>query len=317
MRGFETTITKSGQVDTMWTSIATALSTQISQAIGEPFEITQHRSIGGGSINQAYGVSGQLTNRSGREDSQQTYFVKLNQASKVTMFEAEAIGLKQMAASQTIRVPQPLIWGVIDRSAYLILEWLDLGNSNAQSWAQMGQNLAAMHRVTSGQGFGWSDHNTIGETPQINSWTASWVEFFTEHRLGYQFRLANRRGGHLPQQAQLLAAVPDLLADHIPQPALVHGDLWSGNAAVTRAGEPVIFDPAPYYGDREVDIAMSQLFGSFPAPFYEAYQKAYPLAAGFQRRKILYNLYHILNHFNLFGGSYLAQANQMIASLLK
>lgn len=297
----------------MWNTIAAAISAQISQVTGESFEITQHRSVGGGSINQTYMVSGQVSSQT----QERAYFVKLNQASQLAMFEAEAIGLKQMAASQTIRVPQPLTWGIVDRSAYLVLEWLDLGGSNAQSWATMGRNLAAMHRVTSPAGFGWQQNNTIGETPQINTWTRSWVDFFRDHRLGYQFRLANRRGGHFPQQSQLLDALPDLLADHSPQPALVHGDLWSGNAAVTRAGEPVIFDPAPYFGDREVDIAMSQLFGSFPAPFYQAYQDAYPLDDGFPRRKILYNLYHIINHFNLFGGSYLSQANQMIASLLK
>jgi fructosamine-3-kinase len=287
----------------MWNQIAD----QISQVTGQPVQIAQRRSVGGGSINQAYVISGGTS----------AYFVKLNQASKVAMFEAEALGLKQMAASQTIRVPQPLCWGTAEQSAYLVLEWLDLGYGSDQSWATMGRNLAAMHRVTSDQGFGWLQNNTIGETPQINAWTESWLEFWTEHRLGYQFRLANRRGGHFPLQNQLLAALPDLLAGHEPQPSLVHGDLWSGNAAVTQPGEPVIFDPATYFGDREVDLAMTQLFGSFPANFYQAYQDAWPLPSGYAQRKILYNLYHILNHFNLFGGSYASQANQMIATLLK
>ncbi|NJN21963.1 MAG: fructosamine kinase family protein, partial [Leptolyngbya sp. RL_3_1] len=112
------------------------------------------------------------------------------------------------------------------------------------------------------------------------------------------------------------AAVPDILAGHQVQPALVHGDLWSGNAAVTQAGEPVILDPAPYYGDREVDIAMTELFGRFPQPFYDGYNAAFPLDAGYETRKTLYNLYHILNHFNLFGGGYGAQANRMIDQLI-
>lgn len=286
----------------MWNQIAAT----ISQVTGQPFQVEKHRSVGGGSINQAYAVS----------SSDRTYFVKLNQPSKAAMFEAEALGLRQMADTQTIRVPYPLCWGVTDQASYIVLEWLDLGHGNQQSWAAMGQNLAAMHRSTSDRGFGWQQNNTIGETPQINPWTDSWIEFWREHRLGYQFRLANRRGGHFPKQDEILAAVPDLLAGHDPQPSLVHGDLWSGNAAVTKQGEPVILDPATYFGDREVDLAMSELFGSFPTSFYQAYDAAFPIAPGYSQRKILYNLYHILNHFNLFGGGYEYQANQMIATLL-
>lgn len=286
----------------MWNQIAE----HISQVTQQPFTVTQPRSIGGGSINQAYCLS----------DDNTPYFIKLNQATRLEMFEAEALGLQQMANSRTIRVPLPICYGVVDRSAYIVLEWLDLGYGNSQAWELMGRNLAALHRVGSDKGFGWDRDNTIGSTPQKNPWTGSWVEFFTEHRLGYQFQLANRRGGRFPQQERLLAMVPEILAGHNPQPSLVHGDLWSGNAAVTREGEPVILDPAAYYGDREVDLAMTELFGSFPANFYSAYRQAYPLDPGYDRRKTLYNLYHILNHFNLFGGGYESQANRMIAALL-
>lgn len=286
----------------MWAQIAA----HISQATSQPFQISQRRSVGGGSINQAYAVS----------EGNRAYFVKLNQASQIAMFEAEAMGLQQIANSKTIRVPNPICSGAVDQSAYIVLEWLELGYGDQRAWEAMGRNLAAMHRVDSAKGFGWDRNNTIGATPQINHWTADWVEFFTEHRLGYQFRLASRRGGRFPKQDQLLAALPQLLADHQPQPSLVHGDLWTGNAAVTQQGDPVILDPAVYFGDREVDIAMSQLFGSFPASFYQAYNEAFPLEPGYSQRKILYNLYHILNHFNLFGGSYESQANQMIATLL-
>jgi fructosamine-3-kinase len=167
-----------------------------------------------------------------------------------------------------------------------------------------------------GDTFGWERHNTIGSTPQINTWTASWTEFWVKHRLGYQLQLAQRRGGHFPKQDQLLTLIPDLLAGHTPQPSLVHGDLWSGNAAVTQTGEPVIFDPATYVGDREVDLAMTELFGGFPAAFYHGYNQVFPLDEGYQQRKPLYNLYHVLNHFNLFGGSYESQANRMIMQLL-
>lgn len=286
----------------MWDSIAT----HISQVTGQPFQAEERRSVSGGCINSGYALS----------NGQRTYFVKLNQASQLAMFEAEAAGLEEMVATRTIRVPQPICWGTAGNSAYLVLEWLDLGRSGGSAWSVMGRQLAAMHRATSASGFGWKMNNTIGSTPQPNPWTADWVTFWQEHRIGFQFKLANRRGGHFPQQNRLLDAIPQLLAGHEPQPALVHGDLWSGNAAVTHAGDPVIFDPATYYGDREVDIAMTELFGRFPADFYRAYYEAFPLDSGYQQRQVLYNLYHILNHFNLFGGSYASQANRMIEQLL-
>ncbi len=287
----------------MWTAIAQ----HISAKTGTAFVIEQHHAVGGGCINQAY----QITN------GHQSFFLKVNQAARVAMLEAEALGLKEMYDSQTIRVPKPICWGTADSTAYLVLEWLDLGYSGDAAWSRMGEQLAAMHRVSSDRGFGWHQANTIGATPQPNPWTATWLEFYREHRLRHQFRLAARRGGHFPRQHEIFMALPDLLADHHPAPALVHGDLWSGNAAVTRSGEPVILDPATYFGDREVDIAMTELFGRFPAAFYDAYQATYPLDAGYAKRKILYNLYHILNHFNLFGGSYESQANRMVDQLLR
>jgi len=286
----------------MWTHIAS----QITQATGQLFEGKERRSVAGGCINQAVAFS----------DDCRTFFVKLNDAAKVAMFAAEAMGLKEIGQTGTIRVPQPICWGTESGSSYLVLEWLELGGGNAQSWEAMGQQLAAMHRVTSENGFGWHQQNTIGATPQVNLWTSDWAEFFTEHRIGYQLNLARRRGGHFPQQTELLATIPQWLSNHQPQPSLVHGDLWSGNAAVTQSQEPVLLDPAVYFGDREVDLAMTELFSGFPKAFYQAYNQAFPLEPGYEQRKTLYNLYHILNHFNLFGGSYLAQANQTIKQIL-
>lgn len=285
----------------IWADIAA----QITQVTGQPFQVKQTHSVGGGCINQAYGLS----------DGQTTFFIKLNQASKLAMFEAEMAGLKEMYNSQTIRVPQPVCCGLSGNSSYIVMEWLELGGGTS-AWATLGKDLAAMHRTSSDLGFGWHCANTIGETHQPNEWQESWLTFWRDQRLGYQFRLAKRRGGSFPQQETLLAALPELLAGHDPMPSLVHGDLWSGNAAITASGEPVIFDPATYYGDREVDLAMTELFGSFPAAFYDAYESAYPLTDGYPTRKILYNLYHILNHFNLFGGGYASQANCMIQQLL-
>lgn len=285
----------------MWNTIAQ----EITRTTGRPFAIQDRRSISGGSINQAFRIT----------DGDRDYFLKLNQAAQYAMFEAEALGLREMAETQTIRVPKPICWGTAERSCYIVMEYLPLGNSSRDSWYQMGQDLAAMHRVTSDRGFGWQRNNTIGDTPQKNPWTLDWVEFFVEHRLRYQFQLADRRGT-FRRHEELLAAVPSLLAGHTPEPSLVHGDLWSGNASVTADGTPVILDPATYYGDREVDIAMSELFGRFPQPFYDGYDAAYALESGYETRKILYNLYHILNHFNLFGGGYGSQAQRMIDHLL-
>jgi len=287
----------------MWNSIAT----QISQVTGKLFHATHQRPVGGGSINRAFAIS---------DPDHRAYFVKLNDASCLAMFEAEALGLQQIVATQTIRVPLPICWGITEGSAYIVLEWLDLGYGTHRAWAAMGQQLAAMHRVASPQGFGWERNNTIGLTPQINAWMSDWPAFFAEQRIGYQLQLAQQRGGHFPQAAQLLAAIPQILAGHQPLPSLLHGDLWSGNAVVTQLEEPVIVDPAVYFGDREVDLAMTELFGSFPNDFYRAYDQAFPLEPGYRQRKLLYNLYHILNHFNLFGGSYEHQANQMMATVL-
>ena len=286
----------------MWTQIAQ----HISKVTEKEFFVNSHRSVSGGCINQGYAVT----------DGNCSYFVKLNSASEVVMFEAEALGLKQLQTTASIRVPKPICWGIAASSAYIVLEWLELGSGGNSSWQEMGRQLAAMHTHTSSQGFGWEMNNTIGSTPQINTWTTDWAEFYAKHRLGYQFQLAKRRGGHFPQQERLLAVIPQLLAQHLPQPSLVHGDLWGGNAAFTTSREPAIFDPATYYGDREVDVAMTELFGGFPAAFYRGYNEVFPLGSGYEQRKILYNLYHILNHFNIFGGSYESQANRMISQIL-
>ena len=287
----------------MWKQIAE----RISQVTEEPFQINNRRSVSGGCINQGYAITG----------GSQTYFIKLNQSSQVEMFAAEALGLKQMLATQTIRVPKPICWGIADHSSYLVLEWLEFsrGSSN-QAWEEMGRQLAAMHRVGGSAQFGWERNNTIGSTPQINDWTSNWADFFAEYRIGYQLKLAQKRGGNFPERNRVIETVRDYLANIQPQPSLVHGDLWSGNAAVTDSGEPVILDPATYYGDREVDIAMTELFGGFPAAFYRGYNKAWPLSEGYKQRKTLYNLYHILNHFNLFGGGYSSQAVRIIEQFL-
>ncbi|MCZ8188746.1 MAG: fructosamine kinase family protein [Microcystis sp. LE19-338.1B] len=286
----------------MWTQIAR----HITQTTEKPFEIEKSHPVSGGCINQGYAVSGNGL----------IYFVKINQANQEAMFAAEALGLKQIHATKTIRVPEPICWGIADKSSYLVLEWLEFGGGNSQSWEKMGQNLAHLHQVSLSDRFGWHCNNTIGSTPQINTISNNWADFFAHQRIGYQLRLAKERGGNFPDEDQVIPAISEILSQHQPHPSLVHGDLWSGNAAITVDGEPVILDPATYWGDREVDLAMTELFGGFPAAFYRGYNDVFPLDAGYQQRKTLYNLYHILNHFNLFGGGYASQANRMLQEIL-
>ncbi len=288
----------------MWQTIAK----EISKATGKEFEVKETRSVGGGCINQGYKI----------QSLDRQYFVKLNQASLVEMFVAEALGLKQMHQTQTLTIPYPVCWGTVGNSCYIVLEWLELGGrSNSEAWSKMGRQLAQMHQQGTSDRFGWKMNNTIGSTPQINTWMDNWGDFFAEQRIGYQLRLAKTRGGNFPDTNQVIAAVKEHLADREPVASIVHGDLWSGNASVTVEGEPVIFDPATYYGDRETDIAMTELFGGFPQSFYQGYNQQWELDPGYQKRKNIYNLYHILNHFNLFGGGYGSQANSMIRKILK
>ncbi len=247
----------------MWTQI----SQHISETTGKPFTVERQKSVSGGCINQAYCLIG----------SDIKYFVKINHASKVEMFATEALGLKEMAQTQTIRVPKPICWGMTERSSYIVLEWLEFGSSHNSAWEEMGIKLAKMHNYQGENKFGWSENNTIGSTPQVNNWTDTWSDFFANHRIGFQLKLANRKGGNFGNYNQIVDKVRQILASIEPQPSLVHGDLWSGNVAVTDAGEPVILDPATYYGDREVDLAMTELFGGFPAAFYRGYNEVFPL----------------------------------------
>ena len=277
----------------------------ISKVTSQNFKIKNRRSLGGGCINQSYVIS----------DDHHSYFVKTNIASLVEMFEAESLGLQQMFNTKTIGIPQVICWGTSGNNSYLVLEYLSIGNRG--NWQEMGKQLAQLHLAkTQNKGFGWEINNTIGSTPQINTWLTNWSDFFTEHRIGFQLRLGKRNGGYFPKGEKLLEQIPEILKNHDPKPSLVHGDLWGGNAGFTQEGTPVIFDPATYIGDREVDLAMTELFGGFPSQFYQGYNSIYPLDSGYQKRKILYNLYHILNHFNLFGSGYESQANRMIEQLI-
>ena len=286
-------------------SLPNAISQAIADATGTPFKSKTQRAISGGCINQSYLLA----------DDKRSFFVKLNSAKRLPMFEAEAAGLQQILASKTVRAPQPLCHGLADEQAFLVMEYLDLrAHGDA---ATLGHQLAQMHRAPQSY-FGGPRDNTLGSTPQPNPQCATWIEFVRDKRIGYQLRLAaqNGYGGKLQTQGEkLLAGLDAFFTDYQPQASLLHGDLWGGNHAYLADGTPTIFDPAVYYGDRETDLAMTELFGGFASAFYAAYQEAWPLDAGYAERKTLYNLYHILNHANLFGGGYAAQALQMMEQL--
>jgi protein-ribulosamine 3-kinase len=234
-----------------------------------------------------------------------TRFLKSNSSQYLDAFAAEADGLAALRAAG-MRAPEPCSHGTAGRQAYLVLEYLDL--NGRKDFAALGRMLASAHRRT-GPRFGWQRDNYIGSTPQQNGWCDDWGEFWMERRIRPQLELARRNGFSI--------TVPPLglLEKHRPQPSPLHGDLWSGNAGFTADG-PVVFDPAVYYGDREADLAMTELFGGFPREFYRAYEEAWPLDEGYRRRKDLYNLYHLLNHLNLFGGGYLAQVESTLRLLL-
>ncbi len=244
-------------------------------------------------------------------------FRKTAPAAELPRFEAEAAGLAALRAAGCVRVPDVMAVGIADGLARIELEHLDLAGLDRGSGAALGRQLAELHRHT-GERFGWQDDNWIGGTPQHNGWQGEWPLFFARKRLLPQLERAAGNGMErkLVERGEALAGrLGAFFIDYHPAPSLLHGDLWSGNASALPDGTPVIFDPAAYYGDREADLAMSELFGGFPESFYAAYRLAWPLDAGYETRKTLYNLYHVLNHFNLFGAGYLNQARRMIDRL--
>jgi fructosamine-3-kinase len=241
-------------------------------------------------------------------------FRKSGPESSLPVFEAEAAGLEAIRATGEVRVPRVIDVGAANGESWLEIEHLALQSPSPETAARFGVQLARLHRHTEDR-YGWHRDNTIGRTPQINEWSDDWVAFFREHRLGYQVSLAERNGFDLRAAGERLSArLPDLFADYEPAASLTHGDLWAGNWGSV-GGEPVVFDPAVCYGDRESDIAMTMLFGGFGREFYAAYEEEWPMAAGHEKRLKLYQLYHVLNHLNLFGSSYLGRARRLFDEL--
>ncbi|MCZ6797127.1 MAG: fructosamine kinase family protein [Gammaproteobacteria bacterium] len=285
-----------------WLVVQQLLVDKTGQAIGR-LEAT---SVSGGDINRAYRLS----------DGQQQFFVKINNRTSLPMFEAEMHGLNEIRASDSIRCPQPIGCGKSGQFAFIVMEYLDLsGSVDATRFAQQ---LASMH-LSRQQQFGYPIENTIGSSPQPNTYQQDWVSFWQIERLGFQLSLARNNGlgsKLFDSGMRLNQQVGSFFSGYSPIASLLHGDLWSGNQGADSAGNPVIYDPACYYGDHEADLAMMELFGRPQQRFFEVYNDVYPIDPGYPQRRELYNLYHILNHANLFGGAYVNQARQMIESLL-
>ena len=229
------------------------------------------------------------------------------------MLVEEARSLKSIAATRTVRVPDVLLIAPSSHQPFLLLEWLEPGPRTAANQRALGEQLAALHQHSSAQ-YGWVADNFIGSLPQSNRRHHSWADFWREERLAPQLALANTQLGSNARRFQtVLDALPDLLEDVQSEgPSLLHGDLWSGNMHMLADGSPAVIDPSTYYGHRDVDIAMSRLFGGFSKEFYEAYAAAWPHRAGLEKRIALYQLYYVLVHVNLFGGAYVGQAIGLI-----
>ncbi|MCK5916965.1 MAG: fructosamine kinase family protein [Cocleimonas sp.] len=283
----------------------------IAKNIGDTLKTTvqfkQLESIGGGCINQVSKVS---------DDKGNEWLIKENSPHLLDMFIAEANGLNEIHNTGTIRCPEVICYGETQQNAYLVIEYISLVNGSGS--ALTGEKLALMHQYQ-GAIHGWHRDNTIGSTPQSNLQSASWIKFWKQQRLIPQLELALKKGYSKRDYDNGLMLCDKLelfFKPYTPAPSLLHGDLWGGNQAHDSSGNPVIFDPAVYYGDRETDLAMTELFGGFSTNFYAAYNQHFALDEGYTTRKTLYNLYHVLNHYNLFGSSYASQAGSMTRRLL-
>jgi len=281
---------------------AESLDEAIRLAAGDGAAVASKRRVGGGDINAA----ALLELQDGRR-----LFLKVNRRELAPMFRAESLGLAALgdAASggEAPPVPEPLAWGVDGGRSFLVLEHVASGAGI--SGAAFGRALAALHRDARSERCGFDEDNYIGSTGQPNPWTDSWHRFFAEHRIGYQWDLARKAGFGDAASDRLVESVMNRIADRLPdvdddRPSLIHGDLWGGNWMAGTDGRAWLIDPAAYYGHREADLAMTELFGGFPAGFRSGYRDAWALEPGYEERRDLYNLYHLLNHLNLFGSSY-------------
>jgi len=268
------------------------LSTALTEQLGN---IRSAMPVGGGDISEAARI----------ETDHAAYLVKWNFRPRPRMFEVEARGLQLLAEAKALRVPQVI--ALIDQPPALVLEWIEAGSNKSSAADALGNGLAQQHRSIGAQ-HGLDHDNYIGANPQINTLADAWIDFYRDRRLGVQIDIARERGYLTPDRSRRLDAIVNHLDRWIDPgavvPSLLHGDLWGGNYLIDAHGDPVLIDPAVYYGDREAEIAFTELFGGFGPRFYAAYNEAWPLDRGYTDRRDLYNLYHLLNHLNLFGEGY-------------
>lgn len=289
-------------------ALQTAIEDGIADALGGAVSVQNARRVGGGSINEAAVLE---TNRG-------QFFLKWNEHPIDDQFELEAMALREMRSSDTdLVIPEPVVHRRPSGQApgFLVIEYLEPGARVSDFDEQLGRGLAEMHRKRA-DAFGYHRDNYCGTTPQPNDWTSDWIEFYRDQRLGFQLELAADKRGLSDRDRRdfetLLERLPDLLATDDEPPALIHGDLWSGNLHVAPDGRPSIIDPAAYYAHREAELGMMKLFGGFSDRVYAAYDEAWPLQAGWEERVELYELYHVMNHYNIFGGGYGSQAFSMV-----
>lgn len=290
-----------------------AMSEAVSKSLGKT--VTLEPASGGGYS----GGGGASTSVVIDPETNTKYFCK-SAGGGHDMLKAEYLGVKEMSDTHTIQVPTPIAFGEGPNNvAFVVFEYIDFCGGGSQY--ELGVQLAKMHKCFSANGkFGFHVDNTIGATPQPNlPWMDDWADFWDTHRLGHMLKLTGDAGMSKADVERLREKTRELLS-HKPEPSLLHGDLWGGNKSFARVNAkvvPIIFDPATYYGDREADVAMTYLFGGFGADFYNGYESEWPLPEGHEKRKTVYNLYHILNHDVLFGGMYLNQARGMIDSIMR
>jgi fructosamine-3-kinase len=281
-----------------------AIEAALAEALDRPVAVRATTPLGGGCIHNALRL----------DTSAGPYFAKWQPRPPAGLFGSEADGLAALADSPTtLTIPRPLAWsdGEPGQAAFLVTEWLDPGRPGPGFDRQLGEGLAALHRATA-EAFGFHRDGYCGLTPQPNGWLADWLDFYRERRLEHQLRRAVDGGrldsGERRLFGRLLERLDDRLAGPAEPPALIHGDLWSGNLLVAADGGPALVDPAAYFAHREAELGMMTLFGGFGPAVYEAYDEAWPLAAEWRERNGLYQLYHVLNHLNLFGEAYRASA---------
>ncbi|RYU46425.1 fructosamine kinase family protein [Aliivibrio finisterrensis] len=284
----------------MWQAIAK----QISDVTGRPFTISEREIITGGEINDCYMIS----------DGSQRYFVKINERAELPIFETEIESLNQLGQSDHIFVPSPLHVGTTKDHAFLVLNFLPTKPMDKQTSFELGVSLANHHLWGDQVEYGFDCDNYLGNVLQVNTWHRKWACFFAEQRIGWQLQLLHEKGMEFGDIETLVKNTKNILHNHQPKPALLHGDFWHGNIALSVKG-PISYDPASYWGDPECDLAMAELFGGFQDSFFDGYQSITPISNGFETRQHLYNLYYILNHCIMFGGEYMFHAQQLIEKL--